>query len=281
MRKYLDLVLICLSLMSECVPTLMNFDNGMSNETSSYLQCCCLYKDGGKTFIFTSDEVLKLIFCPSEPPSSCSTDLFTYYNCSDVLTKCPSAKSGYYNIGQTNGSTVSIYCDMEGVNCDGKGGWMRVAYLNMSDPAGKCPPGFRKNEASCKGCARNQSGPGCLPVTFSSYNINYTQVCGRVAVYQQGSPDAWCTCYTIVDINGECVNLTRDNPKQHVWICLQNDTNDVREECPCFGTNNLNGSFVGNDSICDSGKSTEAYTLLDGKQYGLVEEGFCNVTFIP
>ena len=106
--------------MSECVPALLTLDYRESNETSSYLQCCCLYKDGGKTFIFTSDEVLKLIFCPSEPSSSCSTDLFTYYNCSDVLTKCPSAKSGYYNIGLTNGSTVSIYCDMEGVNCDGK-----------------------------------------------------------------------------------------------------------------------------------------------------------------
>ena len=92
-----------------------------------------------------------------------------------------------------------------------------------------------------------------------------------------------CTYSTINDIN-RCVNVTRDNPRRHVWTviaCLQNDTNGVLEECPCFGKNNLNGSFIGNDSICDSGNSTEAYTLLDGKQYGLTEEGFCNVTGIP
>ena len=31
---------------------------------------------------------------------------------------------------------------MEGSNCDGKGGWMRVAYLNMSEPGATCPPGL-------------------------------------------------------------------------------------------------------------------------------------------
>ena len=75
---------------------------------------------------------------------------------------------------------------MEGVNC---------AYLNMSDPTEQCPLGFYPNinepTRACK-----QSCPGCKPLMFTSYNINYTQVCGRVAMYQQGSPKALCT-YTI------------------------------------------------------------------------------------
>ena len=31
---------------------------------------------------------------------------------------------------------------MEGSNCDGKGGWMRVGYLNMSEPNTTCPTGL-------------------------------------------------------------------------------------------------------------------------------------------
>ena len=52
------------------------------------------------------------------------------------------ALSGYYTIQAPNGSLISVYCDMEGSNCDGKGGWIRVAYLNMSEPNATCPHCF-------------------------------------------------------------------------------------------------------------------------------------------
>ena len=32
---------------------------------------------------------------------------------------------------------------MEGSKCDGKGGWMSVAYVNMSEPNGTCPSGLK------------------------------------------------------------------------------------------------------------------------------------------
>ena len=54
--------------------------------------------------------------------------------CNDVLTSDPDAVSGYYNITLNNGSIASVYCDMEGDNCDGEGGWMRVADINMTLP---------------------------------------------------------------------------------------------------------------------------------------------------
>ena len=37
--------------------------------------------------------------------------------------------SGYYTLPASNGSLISVYCDMEG-QCDGKGGWLRVGYIN-------------------------------------------------------------------------------------------------------------------------------------------------------
>ena len=301
MRNYLNFVLFCLSLVPEFKAASNTCDDhDKSVEVSLYLQKCCPFNNRGKNFII-SDEALKLIFCPSEPPSSCSTDSFSYYKCSDVLTKCPSATSGYYNIELTNGSTISVYCDMEGVNCDREGGWMRVAYLNMSDPADECPPGFRMyGENDTRACGK-QSGPGCQAVTFLSYNISYSQVCGRVTGYQQGSPDALHTYNIINDISREYVDgvsITRGNPRKHVWTFMASLHENFfggaggREECPCAPETEFTPvpqSFVGNDYFCESGNPggldlttfQSADPLWDGKQCGLVEEACCNVTGIP
>ena len=59
--------------------------------------------------------------------------------CSDLFKQNVSAKSGYHVIQAPNSSLVSIYCDMEGSNCDGK---ERVGYLNMSGLNDTCPPGL-------------------------------------------------------------------------------------------------------------------------------------------
>ena len=188
--------------------------------------------------------LLKYTLCPPETPSSCFTDLFS---CSDVLSKFPNCTSGYYNIGLTNGSTVSVYCDMEGVNC---------ACLNMSDPTEQCPPGFRLyEENNTRACGRQSSG--CHAVEFPSNITSYTQVCGRVTGYQKGSPDA-VDSRGPQDINQEYVDgvsISRGNPRKHVWTfmaALQENsfytTGD--HECPCAPNNSVTPqSFVGNDYI--------------------------------
>ena len=45
------------------------------------------------------------------------------------------ATSGYHSLTLSNGSIITVYCDMEGSNCDNKGGWMRVGYLNLTRPS--------------------------------------------------------------------------------------------------------------------------------------------------
>ena len=60
-------------------------------------------------------------------------------SCISILNGNPSAPSGYYHITTTNGSCVEVYCDMEGTNCGGEGGWTRVAYVNMTQPGATCP----------------------------------------------------------------------------------------------------------------------------------------------
>ena len=70
-----------------------------------------------------------------------------------------------------------------------------MGYLNMTDPNEQCSPGFRLYEKNgVRACGRYTSG--CLSVTYPSHDISYSQVCGRVIGYQQGSP----MLYIIVSI---------------------------------------------------------------------------------
>ena len=48
--------------------------------------------------------------------------------------------SGYRKTQSPNGSLISVNSDVESSNFDDKGGWMRVGYLNMSEPNTTCPP---------------------------------------------------------------------------------------------------------------------------------------------
>ena len=35
---------------------------------------------------------------------------------------------------------------MKGTMCDGRGGWTRVGYLNMTRPGAECPPGLTEHQ---------------------------------------------------------------------------------------------------------------------------------------
>ena len=86
-------------------------------------------------------------------------------NCSEILCCNSSASSGYYQIQAASGSAVLVYCDMEGTHCGEEGGWMRVAYLNLTDPSSQCPVGFRVDRATnTRFCTKdnNSAGCGCL-----------------------------------------------------------------------------------------------------------------------
>ena len=87
--------------------------------------------------------------------------------CIDILRCNSSASSGYYQLCVPNGSLVQVYCDMEGTNCGGQGGWMRVAHLNMTDPSSQCPAGFRVETSNNKRFCIRDSSAGCQPITCS------------------------------------------------------------------------------------------------------------------
>ena len=112
------------------------------------------------------------------------------HSCEEIKSKWPSSPSDYYIIADSHGHARHVYCYMEEL-CNSRGGWMRVAYLNMTDSNEKCPDEFRLYSKNVRACGRPvSSGGSCAGITFPSGNIEYSQVCGKVIGYQFRSTDA-------------------------------------------------------------------------------------------
>ena len=185
-------------------------------------------------------------------------------SCQEIFYCFPSAPSGYYQIRVPNGSLVQVYCDMEGTNCGGEGGWMRVAHVNMSQSGATCPQGL--TQATLSGltlCGRN--GPaGCQSTVFSTLGLNYSQVCGQLRGYQRGTPDAFRSYYlnpslTIDSVYVDGVSITYGSaPRKHIWTYANGlnlvHATDLRNNCPC-SENNIRDlpPFVGSDYYCETG----------------------------
>ena len=218
--------------------------------------------------------------------------------CLEILQKNNLATSG--TIRAPNGSLVSVYCDMEGRNCDGRGGWMRVGYLNMSEPNATCPPGLTLLQfANIDHGVCGQ--PMSSPTFYSAHGFGYTKVCGQIRGYQFRSPDGFPplyysnaspsieNCSTYVD----GVTITYgSNPRKHLWTygCGLSEAagvefNPPQYVCPC--NSDSEGTYVpewiGSDYYCESGLPSEQNheevlysndTLWDGKQCN-GNEGLC------
>ena len=116
--------------------------------------------------------------CESFPASSCA----------DIYQGHP---SGYYWLNVTNEPQL-VYCSLNENCCCGEsdGKWMRIAYLNMSDPSAQCPDGWREVKSPIRTCWR-QNGTNINSVNYISYGIPYSRVCGRIVAYQFGSPEGF------------------------------------------------------------------------------------------
>ena len=194
-------------------------------------------------------------------------------SCSNVFYTCP---SGYYWIRSSNGTAVQVYCDMNRVcGCSGTGGWTRVAYLNMTDTTQQCPSAWTLQTRSSEPrrlCGRDSGSASCKSVTYSTFGMNYSHVCGRVIGYQSRVPDAFANpSQTIEGYYVDGVSLTHGPPgsRQHIWtfaagIVENNPSSYPRWSCPCADRAtalSLVPSFVGNDYFCESGDPASTYTL--------------------
>ena len=219
------------------------------------------------------------------------------HSCEEIKTQFPNSPSDYYTIIDVTGHARHVYCQMEQV-CGSSSGWTRIAYLNMSDSTEECPSGFRLyNQNGVRACGRPvTSGGSCQSVRFPSYSISYSQVCGRVYGYQNGTPDAFDTGNSnINNIYVDGLSITNGNFRKHLWSFVaghqeNSHYNSGYRNCPCTtGSRQQSPSAVGNNYFCESGVPGHSnlntfYSndrLWDGEQCGAIERGCCNAPGLP
>ena len=221
-------------------------------------------------------------------------------NCSEIVQKFRYAPSGYYTIKSLNGSLISVYCEQDGINCDGMGGWTRVGYINMSEPDAVCPSGlssYNFPNINYPLCDRFHSlSSSCNSAFFSTLGLNYSNVCGRVRGYQyKGVDGIYENNFGSSSLEGAYVDglsITHgSNPRQHIWtyIAGQGEDDNQWEDCPCnTGSSETTPQYVGNDYYCESGvppvESNYFYysdPLWDGQQCDNLESPCCTSSKMP
>ena len=205
-----------------------------------------------------------------------------YSSCKSIYEADPSSLSGYYSI--VNCSLV--YCDMEGANCGGEGGWTRVTYINMTQAGATCPVGLNQRSFNNKSYCGNTGPSGCNGTMFPTL-VEYSRVCGRVRGYQYSTPLAFLsyhvnTSLTIDDNYVDGVSITYGSaPRKHLWTyaAALYDHNSIQYDiydCPCKQTNTIIAPpFIGTDYYCESGTTSCCAPIIylndplwDGQQCG-------------
>ena len=220
-------------------------------------------------------------------------------SCQEILHCFPSAPSGYHEIRVPNGSLVQVYCDMEGANCGGQGGWMRVAHVNMSQEGASCPQGLtQKILSGLTLCGQNANG--CQGTLFSAFGLSYSRVCGQLRGYQFGTTDAFWLynanpSLTLNQIYVHGASITYGTAVlKHIWtyaagVSLQYLPSTV-SLCPCnSGSNLLVPPYVGSDYYCETGYNAPGLhsgflpndPLWDGQQCPGVEAPCCTHPNMP
>ncbi|XP_019860983.1 PREDICTED: uncharacterized protein LOC109589319 [Amphimedon queenslandica] len=158
---------------------------------------------------------------------------------------------------------------MNGINCDGEGGWTRVGYFNMTQSGATCPTGLtQKNFTNIDHplCGTVANNNNCASTTFSSNGLTYNEVCGQVRGYQffrilafhRYAGDKNSSIIENFTVDG--VSITHgSNPRKHIWAYVggfREDRTDTRA-CPCntgySGGLDLNATFIGSHYYCESG----------------------------
>ena len=186
-------------------------------------------------------------------------------SCSKIAQENPTASSRHYWVRTpTTGSSTEVYCEMNTTHCgNSTGPWMRIAFLNMTNPTYQCPEGFALIPEPRRSCGKEDGG--CTSAFFASFNIPYSKVCGRVIGYQVGEPDAFKPYFygryrTINNVYVDGISITHGlTPRRHIWTfaAAEDEIHSSYTVCPCTRTDlaftGLVPPFIGNDYFCDTG----------------------------
>ncbi|XP_019860589.1 PREDICTED: uncharacterized protein LOC109588927 [Amphimedon queenslandica] len=207
-------------------------NQGTSGSFSLYLRVCCVMDNLGRSFTIKGNGISRYILCPRVLPKSCQS----VRSCKDLN----STINGDYTIYPDGVTPVEVYCDMNGINCDGEGGWTRVGYFNMTESGATCPAGLiQKNYTNIDHllCGRLANSSTCISTTFSSNGLTYNKVCGQVRGYQSFRARAFLNFQNDIEnftIDG--VSITHgSNPRKHIWAYVgsYSEARTDTQACPC------------------------------------------------
>ena len=248
----------------------------MLREEMSMLSCC-------NTSFFAVSSTTSQANTPTEsvPQPTPSPEPL----CEHVVTSCeelyqcnPALPSGYYNITTPQGAE-RVYCVMNSTNCGNiTGGWMRAAYIDMTNENNTCPQGLNYTVVnSTRMCTRSHTNNvDCSsPVTFPTHGVPYTKVCGRARGYQFYAPPAFYNYHyqSQTTLNSSYVSglsVTYGSLRSHIWTFAagySKDHNHACCSCPCASPypGPAAPPFVGENVFCESGNTgpLEAQWYLD------------------
>ena len=202
----------------------------------------------------------------SQPEPQCAGNGTSVDNpaasCKEILDCNPTAPSGYYWVNTTAGP-LQVYCQMDTNNCGNiTGGWMRAAYIDMTDENNTCPQGLNYTVVnSTRMCTRSDTtnSPVCSSVTFPTHSVPYMRVCGRAHGYQFSDAFAFHSGQNTLNssyVSG--LSVTYGSPQNHIWTFAagwpQGGYYYYYYNCPCadyFGS--ITPPFVGENYFCESG----------------------------
>ena len=185
-------------------------------------------------------------------------------SCQQLAQDHPQGDSGYYWVRDGTGQPIKVYCDTERHCCNSTGGWVRVAYVDMTDPNQECPSGFHdRTYLGVRTCGIT-SNYSPISTTFPTHGIEYSRVCGRIRAYQFGWTRSFFAYYnfrhfTIDNYYVWGVSITHGTrPRKHIWTfaAAESEYYSDKRVCPCTRTDrNYTGAvppFIGEDYFCDT-----------------------------
>ena len=224
-------------------------------------------------------------------------------SCQDLFEHDTLLPSGKYWLKGSGGTRFEAYCDMQGSNCDGLGGWMRLYKLDLIGTDSNfhsCPnTEFEKYTLSNNQevCRRSGNVNVCKSATFSTNGQSYNKVCGRATGYQKGTTDSFHRAggaqNKLVDDNYvDGISITEgNNPRNHIFTfvcgCSESSSCWGPSRCPCqTGENPQIPKFIGHDDFyCESGSYWHPgwavwynEPLWDGQACNWKEAPCCSVT---
>ena len=174
--------------------------------------------------------------------------------------------------------------------------WVKVGYLNMSDPTQQCPNSWKKVTSPAGASCEKKDSALCDSVNITTSGASYQMVCGRFLGYQVGSPDAFYSDagygWDIERYYVDGVTITYGSPgnRQHVYTYAAGlEELNIPFSCPCAG-GAYPPYFVESDYYCESGNpaptwngTTFYYTdvLWDGQLCRQDEVTCCDPPNLP